>query len=397
MPIGLALALLQFCFVCTWTVYVAFLPALLAQAGLAPSWLPLLLMADQAVFVLGDLAAGVAADRTTATLQRLGPAMVAATVVSTLAFLTLPFAAGAGAAPLLLVATVVWALSSAALRAPVAALLAKRAAKPELPRLLAWWTLGLGLASALAPWLTVQLRGLDPRLPFALASLALALAALALLRIERQLPAPAPAGAEAQAHFTPALAAFLLAAGLLALGFQVHAQVNAAPLYLRFAVPAELPGWLSLYWVGFSLAMLPAGRATQRWGAATVLWLGAGAAAAGSALAATAGAMPVLAVAQLLSGAAWAAVMMSAWTAAALFGRAGREGLSGAAWSAWLALAALARIAAVAAHWPQQPAFKATLPWAPATLWALAAGLLWLAAQAARPSGEQAGQVERQV
>ena len=70
---GISLALLQFCFVSTWTVYVVFLPALLAQAGLAPSWLPVLLIADQAVFVLADLAAGVAADRSAAALRRLGP------------------------------------------------------------------------------------------------------------------------------------------------------------------------------------------------------------------------------------------------------------------------------------------------------------------------------------
>ncbi len=383
MPTGLALALLQFCLVCTWTVYVVFLPALLAQAGLAPSWLPLLLMADQVVFVLADLAAGVATDRSGAALQRLGPALVAATGVSALALLALPWLAGAGAAPALLLATVVWALGSAALRAPVAALLAKRAAKPDLPRLLAWWTLGLGLASALAPWLTVQLRGQDPRLPFVLASVALALSATALLRVERQLP-PAPAAHAAEAaRFTPALLAFLVAAGLLTLGFQLHAQVNAAPLYLRYAGQAALPAWLSLFWVGFSLAMWPAGVATRRWGAAMVLWVGAAAAAAASALAAGASAMAPLALAQLASGAAWAAVMASAWTAAAQFGRAGREGLSAAAWSALLALAALARIAAVAAQWPQQPAFKATLPWAPAALWAAAALLLWVSARVA--------------
>ncbi|MBQ0929783.1 MFS transporter [Ideonella alba] len=376
MSTGLTLAALQFSLALSWTVYVVFLPALLTQAGLAPSWLPWLLMADQAVFVLADLAAGVAADRSAAALRRLGPALLAATAVSTVAFLALPVLAGAGAAPWMLAATVVWAISSAALRAPVAALLGRRAARPTLPRWVAWWTLGLALAGALGPWLTVQLRGSDARLPFVLASLALLAATAALLRVERQWPPPVPTYPAEAARWSRPLAWFLLAAVALGLGFQGHAQLNAAPQYLRFAAAAELPAWLSLFWVAVGLALWPAGEATRRVGAVPVLAAGAALAALGSALAALATGLPLLAIGQALSGAAWGAVLVSAWTAAVQVGRSGREGLSSAALSALLALAALLRIAAVAAQWPQQPTVQAWLPWLPAGLWALAALLI---------------------
>ncbi|MBQ0958487.1 MFS transporter [Ideonella sp. 4Y11] len=397
MSTGLTLAALQCCFTLTWTVYVAFLPALLAQAGLAPMWLPVLLVADQAVFVLADLAAGVAADRAGSALHRLGPWLLGATAVSAVAFLALPFLAGSGAATWMLVATAVWAISSAALRAPVAALLGQRAARPALPRLLAWWSLGLALASALGPWLTVQLRGGDARLPFVLASMALLAATLALLRVERQLPPPAPAARGTLPRRGAALIVFLAAAAALGLGFQAHAQLNATPMYLRFATAADLPGWLSLFWVAFALALWPAGELTRRLGAVTALGAGAALAALGAALAAWAPAMAWLALGQALSGAAWGVVMVSAWTAAVRFGHTGREGLSSAGLSSLLALAALLRIAVVAAQWPQQPAVQPWLAWLPVALWALAAVLLVGAAQALRSGSQQAAQVEAAV
>lgn len=62
-PLGLAVAGAQLMLALSWTVYVVFLPALAAQAGLPPAAVPLLLMADQAVFLVADYASGVASDR----------------------------------------------------------------------------------------------------------------------------------------------------------------------------------------------------------------------------------------------------------------------------------------------------------------------------------------------
>ena len=54
--LGLAVAAAQLALALSWTVYVVFLPALAAQAGLPPRAVLWLLVVDQAVFVLADYA-----------------------------------------------------------------------------------------------------------------------------------------------------------------------------------------------------------------------------------------------------------------------------------------------------------------------------------------------------
>ena len=107
-------------------------------------------MLDQAVFTVVDFATGIAADRVSKVLGRIGYWAAAATAVSCIAFLALPFIASAGAS-LLIAVTVIWAMTSSALRAPPLMLLGKYAAKPSIPYLSSLAMLGYGLAGALHP------------------------------------------------------------------------------------------------------------------------------------------------------------------------------------------------------------------------------------------------------
>ena len=66
---ALYLAIVQFVFVSTWTIYIVFLPELLQRAGLDTAWLPRIVIADQVLMAIFDLAFGVAAARG---LQRYG-------------------------------------------------------------------------------------------------------------------------------------------------------------------------------------------------------------------------------------------------------------------------------------------------------------------------------------
>ena len=91
---GPALAGVQFFFTLVWTAYVLHLPGLLATAGIAASWLPLLLMADQLVFALMDIAFGAIADRVAEVYRQLARLLLVLSTVSTIAFLLLPTAAG---------------------------------------------------------------------------------------------------------------------------------------------------------------------------------------------------------------------------------------------------------------------------------------------------------------
>src|SRR5687768_10532681 len=168
--IGVYLAVVQFFFTLTWTVYVIYLPKLAAQAGISKEAVVYILIADQIIFVAMDYAMGVAADRMSKVVGKLSYIVLTVTLGSCLAFLLLPFAAPQGAAWLFLLLTIAWTVSSSALRAPPLVLVGKYAAQPSVPWLSALSLFGLGLAGAISPYLTIVLRDLDPRLPFVISS-----------------------------------------------------------------------------------------------------------------------------------------------------------------------------------------------------------------------------------
>ncbi len=83
-------------FTLLWTTYVIYLPKLAAEVGIAPGAVILLLMLDQAIFTVTDTAMGILADRIGAVVGRLGVVVGILTALSCVAFVALPFVAGAG-------------------------------------------------------------------------------------------------------------------------------------------------------------------------------------------------------------------------------------------------------------------------------------------------------------
>ncbi|MSO68483.1 MAG: MFS transporter [Pseudolabrys sp.] len=381
---GWYLAVLQLFFTLCWTVYAIYFPKLAASAGLAPGAVILLLMLDQAIFTVCDFATGIAADKMTRVIGRLGIWVAAATALSCVAFIALPFVASAGA-PLLIAVTLVWTVTSSALRAPPLKLLGKYAAKPSIPLLTSLAMLGHGIASALAPYLAITLRDVDPRVPFSVASIVLVLTTLGMISAERKLasaPQPKAESPPIGAFGTMTTTAIVFALGMivLALGYQMHVALASGPLYLRFAKTDELPWLMPVFWIGFNVAMFPASIVTKRVGGYAVM--GAAALVGALAILAThvAQGLEFLVIAQFAAGAAWGAILMSAFTVAFAIGSNGAEGrMSGLLFSA-LALATLARMAAVATGVNADPAMKAVLQWTPILCWSLAgAALLYLA------------------
>ena len=376
---GIVLGVIQFLFATTWTVYVIFLPQLAKQAGIEPRWVVWILLLDQLIFTATDFALGVAADRVGRTVGRVGRWAAAVTAVSCAAFVALPFVAPGGSPALLLACVVVWSATSSALRAPPMMLLGKYVPLPQVPWLASFALFGLGIAGALGPYLTVALRGVDPRAPFVAVSVALVLATLALTWAERRLAAAAPGAAPAAPPTgTAAAGGFLACVLLLGIGAQVHSSLNSAPAYLRFARPADLEWLMPLYWIGFSLMQLPTGWLLPRIGALNLIALSAIAGSVGLAAVASAGSMPGLIAAQLVAGAAWAGILLSATSAALEFGHTGREGRMTGALFSLLALAAVARIAFVAGQLNKNPDYAGLLQWLPAVAWAGAALVLLL-------------------
>ena len=382
--IGLYFGLLQLFFTLCWTVYAIYLPALAGVAGIPRESVLLILILDQAIFMVADFATGVWADRVSKVLGRIGMWAAVATLVSCAAFLALPFIAPVGAT-VFLALTIIWAITSSALRAPPLMLLGKYAGKPAIPWLASLTMLGYGVAGALAPYLAVHLRGIDPRLPFALSSIALVLTAFGLSWAERNLaqratnPPPVEAPRQPISHTA---VGFALAVIVLALGFQLHFQINSPPAFLRFASQEQLEWLMPVFWIGFNVAMFPAGVLGNRLGPYPVMAISA--LLGGAAILATvlASSLDFLIGAQLVAGAAWGFVLVAAFTLAFAIGKDGREGtMAGLLFSA-LAVATLTRIAVVAGGLPANAALKPLLLWAPVACWILAGIALLYAARA---------------
>jgi MFS family permease len=376
--VGIFLGVVQFIFTLTWTVYVIFLPALAAQAGIPKHWVVFILLLDQVIFAVMDFAMGLAADRMANIVGRLGHIILAVTLLSCAAFLLLPYAAPQGSAVLLFVLIILWAITSSALRAPPLVLLGKYSPEPAVPWLSALSLFGLGLAGAISPYLTITLRDVDPRLPFVATSLALALATVGIIWAERALTGTAPAAAPKPRELPPQRAiGFMLAALLLGVGFQIHFSLNSATFYQRFAKPDQLQYLMPVFWIGFNVFMLPASIATKRYGGVAVASFGAIVAGLASLGATVAENLSALVVLQFIAGGGWGCVLMSAVAAAIAIGHTGHEGRFTGGLFSLLAVAAFIRIGVLAAGLNKDPEIAALLTWLPLAAWG-GAGLILL-------------------
>ena len=376
---GLYLAVLEFVFALGWTVYAIFLPRLAASVGIAAGTVIYILMLDQAIFTVSDFAMGVASDKVSRLVGRLGHWVAAITLVSCAAFVALPYVAGTQlGAPVFLALIVVWAVTSSALRAPPLMLLGKYAARSAIPYLASLAMLGLGIAGAVSPYLALTLAKQDPRLPFVIASLAIALTSLGLAKVERSLakdaqPESAPPKTLDRALPAP-IAIFALATVIFALGFQLHFFFNSAPRFKHFT--SDVSTLMPVFWVGFSIGMFPASLITKRLGGLPVMGLFGLVGAVAIAAMEFSGTLEAVVAAQLIAGAAWGCILMSAFAAAAALGHTGAEGkITGILFSA-LALATFARMATTAAGALNDPSLAPLLHWAPTVCWAIAGAAL---------------------
>jgi hypothetical protein len=376
---AVALGGVQFFFTLGWTVYVIYLPELLKGAGIALTWLPWLLMADQLVFATMDIAFGMVADRVADGYRKLAHLLLWLTTVSAGAFLLLPMLAGVSPA-LLLAVLAIWVVSASVVRAPTMVLLAKRAKAAQQGRLVAWYAGGMALASALSPFLSLTLKGADPRLPFALSALSLLVAVFVLLRVSGKQPAETESDAPPPLPFNAYLP-LLLVLGLATFAFQLHAFVNAGPLYLAHVGKENLPWLMPLLWLGFFAALLGVGRLVKRFGALSVAASGilltalasfSSVIPQGDFLRGAVNTLEALIFCQVLAGAGWALAFSGLMERASADGTRGAEGVFMGSFFAVTALSSFARIGFATQYLPAMKDIQFALP--AAVL--LAAGLL---------------------
>ena len=376
MALAVYVGVVQFLFGTTWTLYVIYLPQLAQNAGIGREWVPWILVADQLVFAAMDVVTGFWVDRVRAGLGRFGGWIVAGSALSAFAFLTLPYA-GASAS-VLLVAIALWAITSSALRSPPWALLSRYAATPSIPWLSTIVLTGTAVASAIAPYLGVALRGVDPRVPFIVSTLTLLATVVGLMLAERRFPpnAPSEAPTARPSGSTAGSAALFMALLLLALGFQVHFSLSSAQRYVQFAPREQLPYLMPVFWIGFNLLLFPAARVVKRLGVADAMALAAALGALAMLLTVFAPGLAVLVVAEFLAGGCWGAASVAAYSAAVALGRTGREGRFLGTLFAVLAVAVAARIALAGSGVAQSHFFSVLQPWLPQTFWLCGALLL---------------------
>ena len=339
---ALYLAIIQFVFVSTWTLYVVFLPELLLRAGIEKFWLPRILLIDQLLMVVFDFSFGVAAARGMQQYGRIAPAILGVSLASCLAFLLLPQAGGS--APLLLGLTVAWVISSSALRAPLYALLSRHAATSERAGIAGAMTLGIAAAGALAPWLGMQLKGIDPALPFVVSSLVLAALVLPLSAAERAAGIKTDnSEAPTQTNPVPAGSFFiLLLAGALA--FQIFFNLAAAPGYVRHFGSGALVWLMPLFWIGVAAGSLMAGPLGRRTSPVIGFTAGCILSAIAALLFQYGDAAPLTPIGQTLGGIGWGVALCSAFSIAERYSTGnGGARMVGALFS-MLALAAVTRI-----------------------------------------------------
>lgn len=353
--------------VLTWTVYALFLPVLAARAGIPAHWVVWILVADQALFVLTDWAAGVFADRLAAFAGRLGVAIVASALVSAGMLFTMPMLADAGYRDLLLGVIGIWAALSSFLRAPVFSLLGRMGGASRKSGAVSLALLGVSVAGAIGPLVTGSLQRFDPRWSLGAASLALVVAGAFAVRIERR-----EAAARLAAAFTAWRPMLPLAAigWLTAMGMQLLTSFGAAGAPAG-SVAREF--WVPLFWIGFSVGLIPAAKvkaSAQRAPQCTAaLALGVAAVLCGR-LGAPAALLVLL---QLVAGAAWAIVLAGLIAEALARGEASGTGSSIGVILSAVSLAAMARLLIVALG----ARARVDVGWWTAGLWG-AAALGWL-------------------
>ena len=371
-------ALAQFFMSLSWVAYAIFLPGLAAQVGLPKSAVVWLLLVDQVVFMVADVLVGGLSDRVESAMPQWGRALGLLTGVPALALLSLPVLAGAVALPAALVLpALIWVAGSAALRAPLFALIGKRA-ESTTGGDFRWLLLGNGVALACAPYLGFTLKGASPLVPFALISAGLILCGVLVSQSVARAAQSAKAPSAQPSTMLPQVPMFFVALLLAAFGFQVHTAFNAGQLYARTVPAAELHWWMPMFWIGFNLPLIlppiprawPGGRRLGAFALVGLLAL-AGCTAVTQAL-------PQAAL-QTVAGAAWAWFLAGAFATANALGAPARHGLMAGGVHAALAGGSALRLTMAAFALP--PALGSGVLLVPVGLIALAIALLWFAAR----------------
>jgi len=394
------LAIVQFLFFTTWIVYIVYLGDLLEQIGLGKHTILWVILFDQLVFAIMDILMGFGSDRAARLMRQVGPFIVAINTVSCLGFIAMPWIASNGdtgsiGQTLWVIALLLWIATSSVLRAPTFMLLAKHAAAPQMPSLVAINLAGLAIGAALAPYLGTVLKTLDPMMPFMVTAVTLWIATIGIIYVERFLQNnPAKKDEDNSANqneetphdfnarhpsFTPLLLTLSGGAILLALGFQLHIFVNSKAHYLQFVQADQLVWLLPVFWIGFNLLIFPASKFSKKHDALTILLWAFPLGVIALWLVSVSIDLNMLVVAQLLAGSAWGILLMAGIATSLAIGGKSHGGLILGLWFSMLAIGAMVRVLIMLGDFHKQADMSIWLHTLPILSWFLAAVCFYFA------------------
>ncbi|MFM9881814.1 MAG: MFS transporter [Burkholderiales bacterium] len=396
---GLATGTILFALALSWTTYAVYLPQLAKAAGIPASFVPWMLALDQLVFAAADWASGAYADRTLAIMRGLVPTLVLVTMISTIAFAMLPLIGPLLGADGFFFLTITWVVTTAALRAPPMAMLGNYATPIARPALAALSTIALALAAAIAPYLAMTLRSIDPRLPFALAAIAVMTAALGLFHVDRTLPKSIkmelPQRSVRQPRqYSPSTPVFAAIALTLAIGFQAQVLMSAGQL--ARVLPKDLiEYYMPLFWGAFAAGGVIAAILFKRVDARITMVAASLAAASGALLGAIATTAQLVSIVHIVVGIAWGVLLTGLFATALTSGPVGTAGRAAGIVFAALALSAFMRIAVATAGWQGSPVIGDALAWIPGLAWLTGAALIAFTTPGISTGPSTAGDVQR--
>lgn len=366
------LAIIQFLFASMWTIYVIFLPQLLTQAGIDSKWTTWLLLIDQCIFIVMDIALGFAADKVRHVMRgQLGVVILGLSLISCAAFLILPWASQVIGSTGLLALVFLWVMTSSTLRVPPFVLLGQYAAKPQMPFAVALQAVGLGIAGSIAPYLGTYLANIQPQIPFVISSIVLCLTVGGLIYVERQLQQTSSESLETTPTDFSSPKVMLIIGSLFAgLGFQIYSALNMKVQILQFASPDQLSNLLPIFWMGFNLLIFPISLVSQRLGTLPTLVIVSVCTTLSAIFSVIATQLEWLLVAQFLTGGFWGGMLTVGITSALSFGKTGKEGIMLGLWFSMLSVAAFFRIGLVLSG--QHTVIQPYLNIIPIVCWALA-------------------------
>jgi MFS family permease len=255
---------MQFPFFLMWTTYAAFLPQLIAQAGLDAKYFFYISIMDNVCFIVMNPILAFAAERVGKKYGKFGLFFVLLVIFSSVNLICISLVAGTSQS-LFFICTLLWSLSSSILRAPPIFLLFRHIKPFKHPKAIAISTIGMTVGGCVSPYIVPLYTDYSAWIPFSINALMLVLTSFGVIFAERQLERTKlllekdPNQKESEPEFeVDYITMVLLFVGIFFVyaGFEGHTNIRSLNQYTRFASDKASGRFLApTFWISNQIGM----------------------------------------------------------------------------------------------------------------------------------------------